>query len=108
MTDKFAVKAQLVKGKHHLTVDGIAQCVGGLTENDGVASLISRLNHNHRNNKANERGFQRTAPALEDVLRVPMIENIIQQLVIVGGDDIFDIDIRHWAPPPHRRECWRV
>ena len=46
--------------------------------------------------------------SLEDVLRVPMIENIIQQLVIVGGDDIFDIDIRHWASPPHRQGCWWV
>ena len=108
MTDKFAVKAQFIKGKHHLAVDRISQGVGGLTENNGVASLVSRLNHNHRDNKADERGFQRTTPALEDVLRVPMIENIIQQLVIVGGDDIFDIDIRHWAPPPHRQGCWWV
>ena len=37
MTDKFAVKAQFIKGKHHLAVDRISQGVGGLTENNGVA-----------------------------------------------------------------------
>ena len=103
MTDKFAVKAQFVKGKDHLAVNRIAQGVGGLTEYDRVASLVPRLNHNQRDSKADKGRFQRTAPALEEILRVPMIENIIQQFVIVRRDDIFDVNIRHRAPPPHRQ-----
>ena len=103
MTDKFAVKAQFVQGNDHLAVNRIAQGVGGLTEYDRVASLVPRLNHNQRDSKADKGRFQRTAPALEEVLRVPMIENIIQQFVIVGRDNIFDVNIRHRAPPPHRQ-----
>ena len=99
---ELVAQAQLVDGELHLPKHGIAQGFRRLAQNQGVH--IGMLQHNQRDDKACERGFQRTTSALEHVLRMLMRQHILQQRVIVGGEQVLDVNITaHLDPFPLSR-----
>ena len=106
-TGELVAQAQLVNGELHLPKHGIAQGFRSLAQNQGIH--VGMFQHNQRDNKACERGFQRTAPAFKHVLRMLMRQHILQQRVIVGGEQVLDVNITAHPDPlplPRRPARW--